>query len=181
MPLAIRYVLPALMLGAVALAVGFFDQRSEGTSGHNHSALVPADIAEAATHQTTTIEIERADGRVDEFALEFKAEVVERSGDVILVSGSANGVFADMYPIQISPGDRLLRVTPALDTDVVPDSSDARPTATPRAGGEDPRDAVEGGAESTEGVNDGTSIVDTSPKIGPDGPEPPVTPQGVQR
>jgi hypothetical protein len=177
----LRYVLPALVLGGLALALGFFSARSGGgASGDQHAAILPAGVANAATDETTsTIQIQRADGKIDEFTVNFKVDGVERSDGLILVSGSANGVFVDAYPIAIQPDDKVLSITPAVKTGGLPAAPDGKPTPTPVAGGEGPLDAGTGHggtAASGETIGQEHSIVDPSPKIGPEGPEPPTVP-----
>ncbi len=51
--------------------------------------------------------VKRADGTIDRYPVEFKPEVVERSGDRLWIHGTLNGIAVDFYPIALNPGDRF--------------------------------------------------------------------------
>jgi hypothetical protein len=74
--------------------------------------------------------IERADGRVDSYPLDFVVDVVHVSQEEVLISGHKNGVSIDYVPFPLGPGDHFLEVT-SQATQLPADASGATPAPTP--------------------------------------------------
>lgn len=72
----------------------------------------------------------RVDGTLDAYPFPFNPDLVQRQGDSLLVSGFANGIFYDFFPIPLEEGDRFIGIDPPSRTDL-PASSVPTPTIAP--------------------------------------------------
>lgn len=152
----------------LTLGFGFAVQLLSGMLEEPIAWAVPISTASAQS-DTSTIKIQRANGQIDELKLAFKIDRIERSGNLLLVSGVGKGTFFDMQPITMESGDRLLSIAPDRR------NAEETPPLVMVQDGPDPR--MPNDVESVDD-RDARSVADDAPRIGPNGPEPP-KPKGV--
>lgn len=79
---------------------------------HGGGPQLASDAAPAEAGTVYNVLILRADGTLDAYPFPSKPDLIQRDGNRLLVSGFANGVFYDFFPITLGEGDRFIRVDP---------------------------------------------------------------------
>ncbi len=73
-----------------------------GTPGDSSTAKTPLQAI-----PVYAVLVQRANGTMDRYPVDFKPDLVQSSGDTLLISGTRNGIAVDFYPIALNPGDRF--------------------------------------------------------------------------
>lgn len=77
------------------------------------------------------IRIELTDKSVHNIRIPFKPQEIRHTKDGALISGEKDGIFHDMLPLKLKPGERLIGIEPAAKATSVSPSSIPSPVAIP--------------------------------------------------
>jgi hypothetical protein len=76
------------------------------------------------------IRIERADKGIHKISIPFKPQQIKHTDGGVLISGEKDGVYHDMLPLKLEPGERLIDIEPA-QKEAVPAGFESLPRPVP--------------------------------------------------